>query len=36
MVRMLQKKYRVSTRDEDDKETPDEKNPSGAQRTFDY
>ena len=36
MVRMLQKKYRVSKRDEDDNETPDEKDPSGAQGTFDY
>src|SRR5687768_11364955 len=36
MVRMLQNKYRVSKRDEDDEETPDEKDPSGAQRTFDY
>ena len=31
MVKMLQKKYRVSKRDEDDKETPGEKNPPGDQ-----
>jgi DNA repair photolyase len=36
MVRMLQKKYRVSKRDEDDNETPDEKDPSGEQGNFNY
>ena len=36
MIKLLQKKYRVTKRDEDEKETPDEKDPSGAQRTFDY
>ena len=36
MVKLLQKKYRVTKRDEDEKETPDEKDPSGAQGTFDY
>ena len=36
MVRMLQNKYRLSQRDEDDKETPDEKDSPGEQRSFDY
>jgi DNA repair photolyase len=36
MVKMLQKKYRVSKRDEDEKETPGEKDPPGDQGTFDY
>jgi len=36
MVKMLQKKYRVTRRDEDPKKTPDEKDPSGAQGRLDY
>ena len=36
MVKMLQKKYRVSKRDEDEKETPGEKDPPGDQGAFDY
>jgi DNA repair photolyase len=36
MVKLLQKKYRVTKRDEDETETPDEKISSGAQATFDY
>jgi DNA repair photolyase len=36
MVRMLQNKYRVSKRDEDEKETPDEKDSSGDQGTLDF
>jgi hypothetical protein len=36
MVKMLQKKYRVSKRDEDDKETPDGKDPPGDQGTLDF
>lgn len=31
MVKMLQRKYRVTKRDEDETEAPDEKDPSGAQ-----
>src|SRR5688572_4297933 len=36
MVRLLQKKYGVTKRDDDEREAPDAKDPSGAQRTFDY
>jgi hypothetical protein len=36
MVKMLQKKYRVTKRDEDDRDTLDEQHPPGAQRAFDY
>jgi DNA repair photolyase len=36
MVKMLQKKYRVSKRDEDEKETPGEKDSPGAQGSFNY
>jgi DNA repair photolyase len=36
MVKMLQRKYRVTRRDEDSKTTPDEKDPSGAQGRLDY
>ena len=37
MVKLLQKKYGVSKRDEDDKETPGEKDsPGAAAGTFDY
>ena len=36
MVKMLQKKYRVSKRDEDTNETPGETDPPGAQGRFDY
>ena len=36
MVRMLQKKYDVSRRDEDDAETPGEDSPPGAQGTLEY
>jgi DNA repair photolyase len=36
IVRMLQKKYRVSKRDEDQTETPGGKDPPGDQGTFDY
>jgi DNA repair photolyase len=36
MVRMLQTKYRLSKRDQDDKETPDEKDSSGEQGSFNY
>jgi DNA repair photolyase len=36
MVRMLQKKYDVSRRDEDDAETPGEDSTPGAQGTLEY
>jgi DNA repair photolyase len=36
MVKMLQRKYRVTKRDEDETQTPDEEDPSGVQSTFDY
>jgi hypothetical protein len=36
MVKMLQKKYRVSKRDEDETETPGETDPPGDQSSFDY
>ncbi len=36
MVKLLQKKYRVSKRDEDQTKTPGEKVPPGAQGSFDY
>ena len=36
MVKMLQKRYHVSKRDENDKETPGETNSPGDQGTFDY
>ena len=36
MVRMLQKKYRVSKRDEEDKEPPGEKDPPGEQGQLDF
>jgi DNA repair photolyase len=36
IVKLLQKKYEVSARDEDDKKTPDEDDPSGAQGQLDY
>ncbi len=34
IVRLLQKKYRVTRRDEDEKETPAETDPAGVQRRF--
>ncbi len=36
MVKLLQKKYRVTKRDEDERKTPDEKDPSGDQGCFEY
>ena len=36
MVRMLQTKYSVSKRGEDDTKTPGEKDPPGGQGSFDY
>jgi hypothetical protein len=36
MVKMLQKRYRVSKRDEDDTETPGGKDPPGAQGLLDF
>ena len=36
MVKMLQKKYRVSKRDEDSQETPDENGSPGGQGEFDF
>jgi len=36
IVKLLQKKYRISARDEDQKETPGENDPPGDQGTFQY
>jgi len=36
IVKLLQKKYRISARGEDEKDTPGEKDPPGDQGTFQY